>query len=234
MHQGFFDNYRRFYQTSQTTPVPNRLNYRHAFLIERNRHLINGARVLDLASHDGRWSFAALHAGATSVTGVEARESLVESARTTFQEYGIAQASANFVVADALEAMRAMLPGMFDVIFCFGFFYHTMHHFGIMQECARLSPRAVIIDTAISASPLPMVELREVDGTAEWNSTETNQAGNGKALEGSPSLPAIIMMLQHLGFEPAIHNWHDGTVTDWSEISDYRDRIRTTVVGTRR
>lgn len=55
---GFFDTYPRFYETSTTGPISNRLNKRYRALIEANEAIICGKSVLDLASHDGRWSFA--------------------------------------------------------------------------------------------------------------------------------------------------------------------------------
>ena len=73
---GFFADYPRFFETSVTDTRGRRMEYRHAALIAANRERIAGLRVLDLASHDGRWSFAALQAGATRVTGIEARPEL--------------------------------------------------------------------------------------------------------------------------------------------------------------
>lgn len=60
---GFFDQYPRFYVTSHTSPVPHRLNARCAAVIDSVRDKLTSARVLGIASHDGRRSFAALRAG---------------------------------------------------------------------------------------------------------------------------------------------------------------------------
>ena len=86
---GFFDGYPAFYQSSRTGSHPNRLNARYQALIESNRDIIEGGRILDIASHDGRWSFAALHAGAEHVVGIEARSGLVERATEAMDTYGI-------------------------------------------------------------------------------------------------------------------------------------------------
>ena len=67
--RGFFDDYPLFFSTSQTGPAPNRLNQRYRACIEWNEPAIRGQRVLDLASHDGRWSFAAIKAGAINAVG---------------------------------------------------------------------------------------------------------------------------------------------------------------------
>jgi predicted RNA methylase len=76
----FFDDHPRFAQTSKTGPSLHRLNARYTGLIHHHRHLIEGATVLDLASHDGRFSFAALSAGAARVIGVEVDGDLVDKA----------------------------------------------------------------------------------------------------------------------------------------------------------
>ena len=64
---GFFDRYPRYLTTSdsETQMGSARLNLRHTAIIESNLDAIRGRRILDIASHDGRWSFAALRAGAT-------------------------------------------------------------------------------------------------------------------------------------------------------------------------
>jgi len=77
---GFFDQYPRFYDTSETFAYPSRLNLRHEAIFGENTDIFEGRRVLDIASHDGRWSFAALQAGAASVVGIEGRPELVASA----------------------------------------------------------------------------------------------------------------------------------------------------------
>jgi len=53
-------------------------------LFARNRDIFDGLGVLDLVSHDGRYSFAALRTGAAHVTGVEVRESLIQKVQEDF------------------------------------------------------------------------------------------------------------------------------------------------------
>jgi hypothetical protein len=94
---GFFDGFTRFYSTSVTGGSPNRLNQRYLACIKWNKAAIQGKRILDLASHDGRWSFAAIKAGATNVVGIEARDHLVQAAVVNLREYGVADNSFRFV-----------------------------------------------------------------------------------------------------------------------------------------
>ena len=65
--KGFFDDYPNFFQTSKTVEHPNHLNGRFKAIIESNLNIIKNSSILDIASHDGRWSFAALKNGAKSI-----------------------------------------------------------------------------------------------------------------------------------------------------------------------
>jgi len=51
--------------------------------------LPEGATVLDLASHDGRFSFAALRCGAAHVVGIENEPDLVQRHRTNMEYYEV-------------------------------------------------------------------------------------------------------------------------------------------------
>jgi len=85
----FFDSFRDFYSTSMTGQSANRLNNRYQILIENNRNIIENSRILDLASHDGRWSFAALMNKASKVVGIEGKSHLVENAKKNMEKNGI-------------------------------------------------------------------------------------------------------------------------------------------------
>ena len=54
---GHFDTNSAFLTSSHTAATANELNERHRAMIESNRDIISGVRVLDLASHDGRLEF---------------------------------------------------------------------------------------------------------------------------------------------------------------------------------
>ena len=113
----FFDKYPLFYQTSKTGPWRNRLNRRYCALIESNQEILRRASVLDLASHDGRWSFAALKNGAGKVTGIEGREELVRNARENMEVYGIPRDRYHFILGDVFREIEELRRGSFDVVF---------------------------------------------------------------------------------------------------------------------
>ena len=131
----FFERHDRFFETSDVgTRLPDgtrspRLRYRHEAIIERNRALFPAARVLDLASHDGRWSLAALDAGASFVLGIEGRKHFVVASNENFAAYDVASNRYSFLQGDLPSAMTTLVPGSFEVILCLGFFYHTVRHY---------------------------------------------------------------------------------------------------------
>jgi predicted nicotinamide N-methyase len=138
----YFDNYPDFYTTSKTGASSNRLNARYKALIESNLPLIQNKTVLDLASHDGRWSFAAIKNGAKYVIGIEDRRHLVENAIRDMKTYGI--------TADVHYEIAKLEANIIDTVFLFGYFYHTMNHIPLLREIKRIKPRYIILDSSVS------------------------------------------------------------------------------------
>jgi predicted RNA methylase len=87
----FFDRHPRFFETSTVGTWSQRLALRYEAIVDSNRDIFPNAKVLDLASHDGRWSYAALCAGAAHVTGIEARPELIAAADENMKHYGISE-----------------------------------------------------------------------------------------------------------------------------------------------
>lgn len=224
---GFFDAHPEFFLSSTTGATPNRLNRRYEAIIDWNRLALRGARVLDIASHDGRWSFAALDAGAAYVLGVEARSRLTECARRNLAPYD--SRSWDVITGDIWDALPQLSPGGFDVVLCLGFFYHTTEHMRLLGEIKRLKPRWLVIDGLISPLPGSVIELRKERTSEEAATTDTFATGLETALVGVPSREALEEMLGsfHLDFE--YFDWHSRGITDWTDIKDYESRTRVTV-----
>jgi hypothetical protein len=223
----FFDNYPEFYKTSTTSPFPNRLNSRYLALIESNLAYIQKHTILDIASHDGRWSFAAIKNGAKKVFGIEARLHLVENATKNMDIYGISSDRYSFIVGDIYDEITKIEPNVIDTIFCFGFFYHTMNHMQLLREIKRLSPKCVIFDTSISTtSYLPIIELKEEDSEDEASTIRSTIDDNRNVLVGYPNKQALKLMLKHIGFDSFnFYDWHNN-VKNWQHLEDYRTNKR--------
>lgn len=228
--QRFFDHYPVFYETAQAGPHPNRMNSRHEVIIEPHRELLQGATVLDLASHDGRWSFAALEAGAEKVIGVEARGELVQRARDSFEELGVDKDRYEFIAGDIFETLPR-LSKKIDTIFCLGFFYHVHNHVALLTELQRFEARRLFLDTNISMLDDNVVELRYDNaakpGDAFWDaSTKDN-----KIIVGWPSRKALAMMLGHFGYAWKELDWSGHVQRDRSGIEEYDEGWRISLLA---
>jgi len=229
----FFERYSRFLETGETNPNPNRLFGRYAAIIEHRREIFEGARVLDLGSHDGRWSLAALDAGAAHVTGIEARASLIQKTVENFSHYGIGADRYAFEEADANGYLRAAAPESFDVVLCLGFFYHTAHHMELITQFRRIGARNIVIDTAVAVDERPVILLNMEETGDSRRSIDYMEAGNLAVPVGRPSASALELMLDGAGYATAFYPWstHQG---DWAALPDYQNGTRMTVIADRR
>jgi 2-polyprenyl-3-methyl-5-hydroxy-6-metoxy-1,4-benzoquinol methylase len=222
---GFFDQYPRFFETSETTAFANRLNQRYRACIEWNERLIRGKRVLDIASHDGRWSFAAMKAGAAHVTGIEARDHLVAAARANLAELPLG--SFDFRAGDAFATLDGIEPGSIDTVLCLGFFYHVANHMLLLSKIERLKPKHIIIDTAVAADPRSVVVFQVENHEFESDAAQTD-AAQKKVLAGIPSKAALEMMFDSFGWSFEFYDWCGVGINNWSHIEDYQEKTRLT------
>ena len=190
----FFDDYPLFYDSDSTAAHPRRLNLRHRAIIESNRDILQGARVLDLASHDGRWSFAALKAGAAHAIGVEAREQLVDKAGKTFAEYGMPTDRYEFIRGDLFRVLETKSFEV-DVVLCLGFVYHTLRYGELFRGIRATRARHCILDSRVVLGHEPLVHLKVNRTTAQGNAAEDALSSGQQALAGWPSVPALELML---------------------------------------
>jgi hypothetical protein len=206
-------------------PQPvDRLNKRHAFIIDPFRSDIAGARVLDLAAHDGRWAWAFARAGAECVLGIEARRELV----ARFADYPDTPFKARVTlrtgdIFDALEAEVAS-GARHDVVGVLGIFYHIMDHFRLLRLIRRLEPRLVIIDSEFLLRSEPAIQLVRERTDNVVNAT-AQIPGQEVAVKGVPSFAALELMAGALDYRVAWADWGLLAPADRAGVRDYyRDR----------
>jgi len=217
----FADDYPRFIELSEFTPEwqdrrpdrrsaseqRSRMNERYEALLASNRDIFDGARVLDLASHDGRYSFAALKTGAAHVIGVEVRQSLIDRAQEAFAFYGQDPETYRFVRGDLFEVLAREKFDV-DVVLCFGFLYHTYRHTELMYRLHNLAPRHLIVDTMVTRDTqrtLKVIRERDVE---DIRSAAQDAYSVGQVLVLRPSVPALQMLLRSYGFEiESMYDW---------------------------
>ncbi|WP_120499795.1 methyltransferase domain-containing protein [Roseovarius sp. EL26] len=179
-----------------------RLNQRYRLIVEPFASDLKNARVLDLACHDGRWSYALAAAGAREVTGVEARQELVDRF-AGFPEINF-KPNVKLLCGDIFDVMEKMVvDGMqFDVIAVYGIFYHIMDHMRLLKLCQKLEPKLIIIDGEFIEANNGMIQLVLENTENVLNATPIS--GNlSQTVVGIPSRQATEMMAEAIGYELA-------------------------------
>jgi hypothetical protein len=196
----FFDSYPRFYETSRTGAVRGRLNLRYEAIFAENRDVFEGARVLDLASHDGRWSLAALKNGAAEVVGIEADEELHASACESLGLYCDGDRY-RFVCGDLFDVLsRERFEA--EVVLCLGFLYHTIRYNELMARIRDIGPRHLIVDTdVLRRRDRPFIRLTRDPVEYQANAAGDAFTYGGKVLVGTPSIAALELLLDTYDFE---------------------------------
>jgi SAM-dependent methyltransferase len=228
----FFDRYPRLRQTSKVDGRGERLQYRYRALIERNLGVIRGRRVLDLASHDGRWTVAALDAGAIHVTGIEGRGALIQRAIATLEAYGFRRDRYDFLEGDCLNRLEQLDPGSFDTVFCFGFLYHTLRQYDLLSGITELEPDTLLIDSRVVAMKEPAIFVAYNDTRLEGAAIATRQ-GADTVLVGIPTAAALYHMLDHLGWQVTVQETLHPQTPDGDGIRDYCEGRRLGILATR-
>lgn len=232
----FFDEHPEFLDTSTTANDIGRLNLRHEAIITDNLDVLAGARVLDIASHDARWTFAALAGGAEHVTAIEGRPRLVEVSQTTLAAKGIGAERYDLVQSDIFEAL-AREEYKVDVVMCLGFFYHTLRYNELLHGIRATGAHHVIVDSKImSGVREPTVRLATDKNDLESMALADTYSFGGKSLVGLPSLSAIRRMLGAYGYRiEKRFNWNQliAKHPDIQFVDRYRKGGRATVRAVR-
>jgi len=214
----FFDQFPSFYETGKTGASHKELNERFYPLIEKNLDILKNSTVLDIGSHDGRWSFAALKNGANKVIGIEGKEELVELSKQNMQKYGIDSKHYEFIQGDITKETEKIPSKSIDIVFCLGVFYHITNHMELLRAIKKLQPKYLIMDTEINNSKAPIVRIRE-----EPYKTPDKLIDYTKFVAGRTSKSALNMMLKSIDFSPEYFDWGN-RITDWKGFEIYSSK----------
>lgn len=198
----------------------NRLEQRYRHIVEPFKGEISGSRVLDLACHDGRWSYALAHAGAKSVVGVEGRADVLEMFKTYRQSEVTERIElrCNDIFAELESENRA--GEAYDVVAIFGIFYHIVDHFRLLDLVRSLGPKLVIIDSEFVNRPAPIVFLNLERTDAELNAIP-GKFGEQIAAAGTPSFSAMELMAKSMNYEIEWVDWSALPESDRDGVGDY-------------
>lgn len=217
---GFFQFIGQLPQYAGQAGVTERMDRRHERLIDPLRSVLNGARVLDLAAHDGRWAYAFASAGAAQVVGVEGRQELI--ARFHGYPQDDAHGRVQMVHQDIFDYLEGAVARQeqFDVVAVLGIFYHIMDHARLLFLIAQVQPKLVIIDSEFAHRPGPVIALVRERTDVHLNAIPA-RAGQDMRLKGVPSRAAMEAMAEDAGFSTQWINWDDLPETRRRGVADY-------------
>ena len=144
---------------------------------------IAGRSVLDVGCGVGRLAQFFVERGC-SVTCVDGRAENIASLQSRYP--GLPARVAN-VETDSLASL-----GRFDIVFCYGLFYHLENPIGALRNMAEACAGLLLLETVVTDHTEPI--LRLLDEAVET----ANQALAGLATRPSPAY--VVMALNRLGF----------------------------------
>jgi len=231
---GFFDDFPKYiggeYGLNSNL---NRLNHRYLAIIESNKKIIQGKKILDIASFDGRWSFAALKEGAKHVTGIEILPRAIKRAIKNMNAYQIPQENYNFINGNVEEEILKIDEGSFDMVFCLGFFYHTLNNMKLLADIKRLNPKNIIFDTQISKSTQPIIQIKKEKVDPGGSKEKYYVTRDGQMLVGLPSKSALELLITQIGYSYEFYDWINQGIDNWDELRDYKKGKRVTFTANR-
>ena len=222
---GFFDFAGSFPLYEGDANKVHRLNKRHDFIVRPLRAEIAGASLLDLAAHDGRWSYAYAAAGAARVVGIEGRQELIDDFRLYPDDE--ARARVELRCDDIFEGMeRAIRDGeRYDVVACVGILYHVMDHMRLMNLVRQLGPRLVIVDSLFIEGRSPFIQMVRERTEHKLNATPL-YPGQEVAVIGIPSDAAMEAMAEAIGYRTEWVDWSKVPPDQRAYLFDYFSRKR--------
>lgn len=217
---GFYDFLPEIARYSDDPGTVDRMNARHKMIIKPLEHEIQGRRVLDLASHDGRWAYAFAAAGASEVVGIEGRQELIDR----FPEFprGDLRKKITLICDDIFDGMQKQIDAgeSFDVVGVLGILYHVMDHFRLFQLVRKLKPKLVIVDSEFALRPGQVIMLVRERTDNELNSIPQIE-GQEKALIGIPSFSAMEAMADVLDYDITWVDWETLPAGKRKFVGDY-------------
>ncbi len=212
----FFDDHPDYYD-SPVGATRERLRRRYEAIIGANLEVLNGARVIDVGAHDGRWSAAAIGAGARTALAMEGRKAAFDAGRQR-NPWGTS------LVMVAGDILQKDLVGSFDVGLVLGILYHVPCPWMLLNRVAATGVNSMIIDTNIQPGEHCAVRLVPED--------VGDPAMSLGGLGCLPTVPALEAILQDLGFHQVkYYDWNK--TQDWTGLPDYERRTRVTLAAWR-
>jgi SAM-dependent methyltransferase len=167
------------------------------------------ASAIDLASHQGWFSWQLIENGVQQVTGIEARSEHIADARAVIQAMGLSH-RIRFEQCDVHDATPERF-GRHPLVLCFGLIYHLENPIGALRRALALTAPGglCLIETQVIPGMHGFVDWGNhrfvrplkgsfgiIDETAEVHAAEASTLGICLA----PDTAGLIWILQAIGF----------------------------------
>ena len=145
---------------SEVNLMANRVQARHAMLVDVFRHIIADSTVMLLGAEDGRWCYTFAAAGALQVVGVESSFDLVDRF-SRLPDVGMRERIEMRYATPVEELYKDAEAGRtYDVVVLFDVLENISDLYELLHHIAAVSPRLVVIDGlfAITEKAVLMIE----------------------------------------------------------------------------
>jgi tRNA (mo5U34)-methyltransferase len=183
-----------------------RLQMMNAALDARFPSGVAERRAVDLACHQGWFSYQLAQRGFAEIVGIDARANHVEDAELLHRAMGVANFRA---IQSDIHAADQLKLEPFDVVLCFGLIYHLENPIGALRQARALCRGTCLIETQIVPGMSGSVDWGSyefvrplkgvfgiIDEMAETHAPEASVTGICLA----PSLNGLLWILEQLGF----------------------------------
>lgn len=199
----------------------NRLGERYKHIISKNLDAIKGKRILDIASNNGRWTYAALNSSAAHVTSIEGRQERVDDAIKFLGELGFNSDKYSAYCGDMYDFLYENKDSLnVDTVFLLGVYYHIMDHYHLLKSIARLNPKTIIIDSGFVRSFRNSIHVQFEDPRKHLNALTVFKDQASEPV-GFVSLGLMIQMAWNLGYNCRPVVWDPKNIHDKPCVQDY-------------
>jgi ubiquinone/menaquinone biosynthesis C-methylase UbiE len=123
------------------------INGRIGVLLDNNRQYLQNKSILDIGSHTGIFSWAALQLGAKFIHGIDVEKRTTKRCIELFSREDISASKYKFETNDVLQFLEGIEKNSFDTVFCFGVLYYMTEPYHLLKLMARAAKETVLIDT---------------------------------------------------------------------------------------
>lgn len=198
--------------------LSDRLSERYKRIVEMNIDAFKNKRVIDIAANNGRWSYAAIHAGAISVDSIEWRQDRINDARSYFKKLGCDD-KINTNQGDMFSWLDRF-DSKVDTVLCLGIFYHIMDHYMLLRKIAATSPEVIIMDSGFVRSFRNSIHIQLEDPSKHLNTSSVYE-GQQSELVGFVSLGLMLQMSWNLGYRCHPMLWDPKVISNPECVQDY-------------